>query len=126
MAEGFARALAPPGVEVFSAGLFPGPIHPLAVALMAEAGIDLSDHRPHGLDSIPWNRVGIMVCLAPELFPCLPRVPAGVRRIPWAVDVPDLGPDTERRLRSGRDVRDRIRRLVTELLDSLRREEGTP
>lgn len=35
-------------VKVFSAGLDPREIDPFAVAVMAECGIDLSDHRPRG------------------------------------------------------------------------------
>jgi len=41
MAEGLARRFAPPGFRFWSAGSQPGTLHPLAVAALAEQGIDL-------------------------------------------------------------------------------------
>ena len=50
MAEGFVqRAL--PGAEVYSAGTDPaGRVHPMAIKVMQEEGIDLSSHRPKLVD----------------------------------------------------------------------------
>jgi Low molecular weight phosphotyrosine protein phosphatase len=45
MAEGIARALAPPGVTVWSAGSQPARVRPEAIAVLAEIGIDISGHR---------------------------------------------------------------------------------
>ena len=46
MAEGFLRAAAGELVNVKSAGSNPtGQVHPLAIKVMAEAGIDISSHR---------------------------------------------------------------------------------
>src|SRR5437870_5252791 len=41
MAEGFARQLAPHGHRIFSAGTHPKGIHPLAIQVMREVGIDI-------------------------------------------------------------------------------------
>ena len=50
MAEGFLRSL-DPGLDVRSAGTAPASrVHPLAVAVMKEIGIDLSGHRPRAVD----------------------------------------------------------------------------
>ena len=49
MAEGFLRALAGDAFEAFSAGSVPRDLDPLAVAVMAERGIDIGDQRPKGL-----------------------------------------------------------------------------
>ena len=49
MAEGFLRALAGDAFEAFSAGSVPRAVDPLAVAVMAERGIDIADQRPQGL-----------------------------------------------------------------------------
>ncbi|RMF20073.1 MAG: arsenate reductase ArsC, partial [Deltaproteobacteria bacterium] len=40
MAEALARAVAPEGTEIFSAGSAPGRLHPYAVKVLAEKGID--------------------------------------------------------------------------------------
>lgn len=50
MAEGFVKRLAPKA-EVSSAGTAPAAqVHPLAVKVMREKGIDLSGHRPKSVD----------------------------------------------------------------------------
>ena len=50
MAEGFLRSF-DPGMEVFSAGTEPSNrVHPKAVIVMQELGIDLSEHYPQKVD----------------------------------------------------------------------------
>lgn len=50
MAEGFLRSF-DPGMEVFSAGTAPSDrVHPKAVVVMKEEGIDLSGHYPQKVD----------------------------------------------------------------------------
>jgi arsenate reductase len=64
MAEGFLRYF-DPNLEVFSAGTAPSyRVHPKAVEVMKELGIDLSDHYPQKVDeylSDPFDYV-ITVC----------------------------------------------------------------
>jgi arsenate reductase len=64
MAEGFLKAFAPEA-EVFSAGTMPArAVHPLAVRVMKERGIDLSGHTPKSVDNFlsrPFDYV-ITVC----------------------------------------------------------------
>ena len=43
MAEAFLRTLAGDAFEADSAGSQPEPVHPLAIAVMSECGIDISD-----------------------------------------------------------------------------------
>ena len=49
MAEALLRALAGDAFEAHSAGSVPRDLHPLALAVMAERGIDMSDQQPKGL-----------------------------------------------------------------------------
>jgi arsenate reductase len=64
MAEGFLRSF-DPELEVFSAGTKPAAaVHPLAVAVMQEEGIDISGNRPKSVDeftSMPFDHV-VTVC----------------------------------------------------------------
>lgn len=64
MAEAFMRQLRP-GWEVCSAGTFPATeVHPLAIKVMAEVGLDISRHRPKSVEqfvSQPFDHV-ITVC----------------------------------------------------------------
>jgi arsenate reductase len=50
MAEGFVNARYGDRYEAYSAGSEPTEVHPCAVAVMAEAGIDISGHRAKSLD----------------------------------------------------------------------------
>ena len=50
MAEGFFRAYSSDNIEVFSAGLEPGGVNPLAVKVMAEIDIDISGHTSNNLN----------------------------------------------------------------------------
>ncbi len=50
MAEGFLASF-DPAMQVFSAGTAPAvAVHPLAIKVMAEKGIDLSSHQPEHVD----------------------------------------------------------------------------
>jgi arsenate reductase len=52
MAEGFLRKYAGDQYDVQSAGTEPKEqVHPLAVKVMAEAGVDISGHTPKGVDA---------------------------------------------------------------------------
>jgi protein-tyrosine-phosphatase len=110
MAEGFARALAGGRVEAHSAGSRPaGYVHPQAIRLMAERGIDISGQDSKGITELPagvtWDYVVTMGC--GDACPFLPAR----HRLDWDLPDPVALPEAE-----FRSVRDRIERLVTELV----------
>ncbi len=50
MAEGYLKALAP-DARIYSAGTEPGPeVHPRAIQVMQEEGIDLRNHKPKNVN----------------------------------------------------------------------------
>ena len=49
MAEAFLRTLAGDAFDAYSAGSEPRGIHPLAIAVMSERGIDISGRRSKGM-----------------------------------------------------------------------------
>jgi thioredoxin type arsenate reductase len=114
MAEGFARVYAPPGIEVWSAGSEPRQVHPLAVAVMAEEGIDLAGQRSKGVGEVPVDRIGTVVTLCAEEV--CPTFPGSVRRLHWPLPDPAAadGNDEERRA-TFRAVRDEIHGRVAGL-----------
>ena len=114
MAEGLARAMAPPGYSFLSAGSQAGVLHPLAVAALAEVGIDISGHRAKSLTEIALAGVDTIVTLCAEEV--CPVVPATVRRLHWPLPDPARveGPADQRR-DAFRAVRDRLRGLLPEL-----------
>ena len=64
MAEGFLKSF-DAALEVFSAGTYPASrVHPLAIRVMKEAGVDISPHYPKSVDEFidkPFDYV-ITVC----------------------------------------------------------------
>lgn len=114
MAEGLARALAPPGYRFWSAGSEPGKLHPLAIAALAEDGIDISHQRAKGLPSIPLDQVDTIVTLCAEEV--CPVVAGRVRRLHWPLPDPALVEGMEgEQLAAFRAARDRLRELLPAL-----------
>jgi len=115
MAEGFAKAM---GLEAFSAGTHPeDSVHPLAIAVMAEKGIDISHHCPKPLDLEFAKTVDLIVTVCGEADAECVRLPLPVPKVHW--DLPDpakVEGDEETRLTAFRQVRDEIERRLQELL----------
>jgi thioredoxin type arsenate reductase len=114
IAEGLARALAPPGYRFWSAGSEPGALHPLAVTVLSEEGIDISEQRAKGLAAIPLDQVDTIVTLCAEEV--CPVVPGTVQRLHWPIPDPAraTGSDAER-LGAFRAARDALKRLLPSL-----------
>jgi arsenate reductase (thioredoxin) len=110
MAEGWLRELAGDDFEVFSAGTEPKEsVHPLAVQVMADVGVNIAEQRPKSLQQYlgqPWDFI-ITVCdRANETCPIFP---GDHERIHWSFEDPAAatGSDLERRA-VFRRVRDEI------------------
>jgi protein-tyrosine-phosphatase/two-component sensor histidine kinase len=116
LAEGFARKLAPAGCRVYSAGSIPTTVHPSAVVVMAEVGVDLSDHFSKSVDDIPLDRIGTFITLCEEEV--CPAVPGVVERLHWGFPDP-AGHDEsdEESLARFRAVRDAIEIRLREWFD---------
>jgi len=113
MAEGFARAMAPPGVEVQSAGSVPTRVNPLAVRAMAEVGIDIAAQRSKPIAEIDRERVATVVTLCAEEV--CPYFPGEVERLHWPLEDPAAATGSdEERLAAFRRVRDQIRARLEE------------
>lgn len=114
LAEGFARALAPAGVEVMSAGTEPRGVHPCAIEVMAEVGIDLAAQSSKSLADVEWQRCDTVVTLCGEAAEACPTLAGDVRQVHWPLPDPSQAPEAER-LAAFREVRDEIRWRVASL-----------
>jgi two-component system phosphate regulon sensor histidine kinase PhoR len=122
MAEGFARQIARNGDRIYSAGMAPKAIHPLAIEVMKEAGIDISSQHSKGLDAIPLDGVDLLVTLCGDAAETCPAIDAEVERIHWPVTDPALAAgDAEQVRRVFRYVRDDVRARVEQLFVALAR-----
>jgi arsenate reductase len=113
MAEGLARAMAPPGWAVYSAGSNPARLSARAVAVMAEIGIDITHHRSKGLDAVPYQAADAVITLcAEEVCPVAPGVR---RRLHWPLPDPAAVDGTEEeRLEAFRRARDALAARIGE------------
>lgn len=117
MAEGLARAAFGDRIQVQSAGSHPSTVNPLAVAALAELGIDISAHRSKSVGSIDPATVATVVTLCAEEV--CPVFLGQAVRLHWPLPDPAAAQGTdEERLASFRLVRDEIRRRLPSLLDS--------
>jgi protein-tyrosine-phosphatase len=112
MAAGWMRHLGAGAIEVYSAGSEPVEnINPVAVAAMAEVGIDIAQYQPQGWTEAMLERIDVVVTMG-----CgdeCPYVP-GVRYIDWELADP-AGQD----IATVRPIRDEIERRVRGLLEEL-------
>ena len=113
MAAGFLRHLAGDRIEVRSAGSMPAAeINPVAVAAMAEVGIDITAEQPKVLTAEAVQGSDVVVTMGcGDACPFFP----GTRYEDWVLDDPaGQGIDAVRPIRD--DIRGRIETLVSELL----------
>ena len=126
MAEGWARHLKSDVIEAYSAGIEKHGMNPHAIKVMAEAGVDISQHyskTPAEIGPVQFDYV-ITVCgHANEHCPIFPGQ-AKVVHVGFE-DPPKLTkhlPDGEEKLAVYRRVRDEIRKFVETLPGGLKSE----
>lgn len=112
MAEGFLRSVAGDRLEVMSAGTKATQVHPLAVQVMRESGVDISGQRSKSVDDVGegWD---VVVTVCDSNCPVPPR--SGLK-LSWRFPDPSAARGTEQeRLAAFRLVRDGIRARVEAL-----------
>lgn len=117
MAEGFARALGSQEWEVYSAGFEPKGVHPMAIEVMREAGVDISHQTSKLLDSTLLAKMDYVITLCGEADEACPVTPPSVTRLHWPLEDPARATGTPEEVRAKfRQVRDEIRRRVESFL----------
>ncbi|MDF9828531.1 arsenate reductase [Ereboglobus sp. PH5-10] len=112
MAEGFLRAAAGDIIDVYSAGSKPaGHIHPLAVQVMREAGIDLSaePYRSKSWNEFLNKKITTVITVCGNADAACPFFPGQVNRHHWRFDDPACAVGTDEEiLAEFRRIRDQI------------------
>ena len=113
IAEGFLRAAAKNKFRVASAGSKPaGYVHPLAIKVMNEVGIDISKHHSKNLSEFLNQQVETVITVCGNADQVCPVFPGQVNRHHWGFDDPAHAPGSEEeQLAVFRQVRDEIRRV---------------
>jgi arsenate reductase len=112
MAAGFARALSNGSVTILSGGSEPAEsVNPVAVDVMNEVDIDISQFTPQKYNDELLNSVDVVVTMGcGDTCPYIP----GKRYVDWPLDDPKGRP-----IEDVRRIRDDIRNRVAELLSQL-------
>ena len=116
MAEGFLRSFAGGRFEVQSAGTKATEVHPLAVSVMRELGVDISKQTSKSVDDVGdgWD---VVVTVCDSSCPVPPRSGMKLR---WKLPDPSAARGTEaERLEVFRGIRDSIRSRVRLLADRI-------
>lgn len=120
MAEGWGRHLGGSGVGVQSAGIESHGQNPRAIAVMQEAGVDISAQESTRLtaEMLDWADLVVTVCgHADEHCPVLP---GGTRKEHWPLEDPAKASGTEEEIMTFfRASRDDIRERTQGLLDRI-------
>ncbi len=120
MAEGWARALKSDVIEAYSAGVSPCFVHPLAIRVMEEAGIDISTHYSkhyEDLDGIDFDYVVTLCDYADGKCPYRPEQGKRIHR-PFEDPIHARGTEAQV-LAKFRSVRNRIRVFVEGMPENL-------
>jgi arsenate reductase len=111
LAEGLLRAAAGDLFTVASAGSRPaGYVHPHAIAVMRELGLDISAHTSKHMNEFLTQKVTTVITVCGNADQACPMFPGQVNRYHWGFDDPAHAQGTEEEvLAVFRRVRDQIR-----------------
>jgi len=110
MAEGLLRHDAGNVYDVFSAGTKPTQVRPEAVAVMQEAGIDISGYRSKSVDEYAGQDFDYVITVCDNAKESCPIFPAKTQRVHWSIEDPAAVQGSEKdRLAAFRLARDELR-----------------
>ena len=125
MAEGWARHLKPEVLEPFSAGVDPKGLNQLAVQVMAEAGVDISNQQSKHIEEFQNISLDVVITVCGNAQESCPKFPGKTRIIHVGFDDPpklaDKARTTADTLVHYRRVRDEICDFVKNLPERLGR-----
>ena len=117
IAEGLMRNLASDKFEVYSAGSHPIKVHPAAITVMKEIGIDISYHTSDPISIFINKSMDIVVTVCDNANKACPVFPGRVDRIHWSVKDPFKNLDSSiEDLVDFRKIRDELTEKIKILL----------
>ena len=125
VAEGLARELGKGIIEPFSAGVMAAGVHPRAIAVMKELGIDISRQQSKEIDQELLWTMDMVITLCDNAAESCPWTPPAIKRLHWPVKDPVGAIGTENRVMNEfRRARDEIRDLIVKFIDTVKAGEG--
>jgi protein-tyrosine-phosphatase len=117
LAEALLRHMGGSGIEAHSAGSHPKRLHPNAVRVMRERGIDISANVSKPLGRFARRRFDYVVTLCDRVREVCPEFPGGPERMHWSIADPALEGDTDEESypafqRTAAEIENRIRFML--------------
>ncbi len=113
IAEGLLKALKGEYYDVYSAGTEPSRVHPLAIKVMAELGIDISRHRSKSIENFRGMDFDYVVTVCDNAKETCPFFPGGKNFIHQGFKDPSTCSGTEKEVFSCfKHVREKIKEWI--------------
>ena len=128
MAEAILEQMAGDAVTAVSAGSHPKPLHPNAVRVIREHGIDISRRQSRHLSDFDGKRFDYVITLCDRVREICPEFPAPAEMIHWSIADPAADPDgppafertadvlTQRRLPAARPRRPTAEDIMSDVI----------
>ena len=88
IAHGLLNNIAGDKYDVFSAGLSPNKVHPMAIEVMKEIYIDISNHTSDHLDDYLDKDIDVVITTCDDANESCPFFPGTALRLHWSIDDP--------------------------------------
>jgi len=120
MAEGWTRVLGGGQVAAASAGIEAHGKNPRAIAVMAEAGVDISGQESTIVNNGMIHQADVVVTVCGHADEQCPALPPGVKKVHWPLTDPAKASGSEAEIMAEfRATRDEVKRRVQNLLEGL-------
>jgi len=119
IAEGLMKSMGGEQMEVKSAGILPSHVHPLAIRVMDEVGIDISKQTSKSQDQFLKEEFDYIITLCDHAAMACPNFPGQGKRLHWSIEDPAMAIGTmDERVAVFRRARDEIRTRIEQFLKS--------
>lgn len=119
MAEGLLRHDGPPHISVASAGEHPTVVHPDAIQVMDEMGVNIRSQSAKSFDAVIHDAFDYLITVCDRARETCPTFSGDGRQIHWSFPDPALIDDANQRLQAFRDVAAGLRSRIHHLLQMI-------
>jgi len=122
MAQGWAEFLKSDSINAYSAGIVPCYVHPKAVEVMAETGVDISNYSSKHIDDLAGIKFDYVITLCDSANELCPVLPGRTKHIHHSFTDPAATTGaTEDIMNAFRKTRDQMKTFIETLPESLKK-----
>jgi arsenate reductase len=118
MAEAFLKRITFNRVDVYSAGIKPGTVHPMSIRVMKELGLDISKNRSKSVNEYYHDQFDYVITIHDDVREKSPTFQGSHTKIHKSLEDPaDFKGKEPEKLESFRMTRDQIKDWLTEFVE---------